>query len=373
MGWAQPLQPAAAPAPEPGWHLKSFDTESVYGAEVTQAYEYLAGRKPLRTVTVALIGPGIDVEHEALAGSIWTNPREEANGLDNDQNGYPGDLHGWNFLGYGIDGVLERVCRFGDREFLRLTEKYGTLLSNGTEFYRYDPHAGKFLPVPASEDREEYDYYRYVVLPESPLGKSHQGGLIMHYVRANLLDEFDRQLKERFPDQKIGTAEFNSLADPENDDELRQMGIVFTGIAFQFAPSGDWEEVKHTLREVQPAMMEESYRTEWERMPRNEREWIGDDPLDIDQKGYGNSELLSENAGEGTLYAGIIGAARDNETGMKGIADSVRIMTLRIEADAAGEPYLKDMALAIRYAVDNGADIIQFNPSNTLYPPGQGL
>ena len=45
-------------------------------------------------------------------------------------------------------------------------------------------------------------------------------------------------------------------------------------------------------------------------------------------------------------------------------------MCLRVSA-AGGEPYLKDMALAIRYAVDHGADVITLPQQNTLYPEAQ--
>ena len=110
------------------WYNCSFDKDGVYGAEVNKAYEFLKGKKVKKRPVVALIGTGLDVEHEDLKQAIWFNKKEKANGKDDDKNGLVDDINGWNFLG-GKDGqVMEKLMQEGDREFLRLKEKYGDYL-----------------------------------------------------------------------------------------------------------------------------------------------------------------------------------------------------------------------------------------------------
>ena len=114
------------------WYNCSFSEDGVYGAEVNKAHEFLKGKKLKKRPVVALVGTGIDVEHEDLKQAIWVNPREKADGKDNDKNGLVDDLNGWNFLG-GKDGkVMETTTREGDREFFRLKDKYADYItSNG--------------------------------------------------------------------------------------------------------------------------------------------------------------------------------------------------------------------------------------------------
>ncbi|NIP78067.1 MAG: S8 family serine peptidase, partial [Gemmatimonadetes bacterium] len=89
------------------------------------------------------------------------------------------------------------------------------------------------------------------------------------------------------------------------------------------------------------------------------RDIVGDDYEDAGERVYGNAEVTGPRAGHGTGVAGIIAAERGNGIGEDGIASSVRIMVLRTVPD--GDERDKDVANAIRYAVDNGADIINMS------------
>jgi subtilisin family serine protease len=71
----------------------------------------------------------------------------------------------------------------------------------------------------------------------------------------------------------------------------------------------------------------------------------------------------------GTHVSGIIGAVRGNGKGIDGIADNVRIMTIRAVPD--GDEHDKDVALAIRYAVDNGAKVINMSFGKYFSPQKQ--
>ena len=98
----------------------------------------------------------------------------------------------------------------------------------------------------------------------------------------------------------------------------------------------------------------------------NARTVVGDDPSTMDNKYYGNNDVKGPRSDHGTSVAGVIAAQRNNEIGINGIASNVKIMTLRSTPD--GDERDKDVALAIIYAVDNGADIINMSFSKDLSP-----
>ena len=157
------------------WFNCSFDQDSVYGAEVNKAYDYLNAnkKKAKKRPVVALIGTGMDVEHEDLKQAIWVNPKEKLNQKDDDKNGWIDDINGWNFIG-GKDGqVMESLTREGEREFFRLKDKYADYIFDGKKYYKIIN--GKRQEVPAPENLEEYNYYRYKVMPESRIGGSYGG------------------------------------------------------------------------------------------------------------------------------------------------------------------------------------------------------
>ena len=155
------------------WYNCSFEEDGVYGAEINKAYEFLKGKKIKKRPIVALIGSGLDVEHEDLRQAIWVNPKEKADGKDNDKNGLVDDINGWNFLGGKEGQVMEWLMREGDREFLRLKDKYADYITSNGEFFKIID--GKRVKVQAPENLSEYSYYKNVVMPESQLARIYGG------------------------------------------------------------------------------------------------------------------------------------------------------------------------------------------------------
>jgi len=92
----------------------------------------------------------------------------------------------------------------------------------------------------------------------------------------------------------------------------------------------------------------------------------GDDENNWQSRNYGNADVMAGTAMHGTHVAGIIAAVRNNGLGIDGIADNVRILPLR--AVPNGDEHDKDVALAIRYAVDQGASIINMSFGKGLSP-----
>ena len=350
------------------WYNCSFDKDGVYGAEVNKAYDFLKGKIKKRPV-VALIGSGMDIEHEDLKQAIWVNPKEKADGKDNDKNGLVDDINGWNFLG-GKDGqVMEATMREGDREFLRLKDKYADYIFDGKNYNKVID--GKLTKVADPENIEEYNYYRNQVLPESPMAGTYSGWQLTDVLKA-YADKFDQMMKERFPGKELTEADFSICYDPKAPrDSLSEVSFMMCAMGFGVYKTDKWETVYSGIKSG--AQIEQA-KAEYERKvgqfgADGRKDIIGDNYLDINDNKYGNNVLLTADAAIGTMEAGIIVAKRENGLGGNGIMDQAEIMTLRVAAN--GEPYLKDIALAIRYAVDHQADIIMLPVQNTLYPEDQ--
>lgn len=351
------------------WYNCSFDKDNVYGAEVNKAYDFLKGKKMKKRPVVALIGSGIDVEHEDLKQAIWFNPKEKADGKDNDKNGLVDDINGWNFLG-GKDGqVMESTMREGDREFLRLKDKYADYMFDGKDYYKIINE--KMTKVPAPENVDEYNYFRFQVLPESPMAGTYAGWQLT-YVLRDYAGKFDKMMRERFPNKELTQEDFNICYDPKAPrDSLAEVAFMMCAYGFTIYETDKWDAVYAGIKNgAQIQQSQAEYEAKVKQFGSDGRATIiGDNYLDINDNKYGNNVLLTTDAAIGTMEAGIIAGKRDNGLGGNGIMDQAEIMTLRVATN--GEPYLKDIALAIRYAVDHGADVILLPVQNSLYPEDQ--
>ena len=353
------------------WYNCSFDKDSVYGAEVNKAYEFLKDKKVKKKPVVALIGTGIDVLHEDLKESIWVNPKEKKdNGKDSDKDGLVGDVNGWNFLG-GKDGsIMETTMYEGDREYFLLKDKYADYLRSGKNFSKIINGVRTQVDPPAN--MEEYKYYEREVFPESQIGQAY-GAIQMSHLILSTAHKCDKMMRDSFPGIELTQKEFGICYDPNApQDTLNDAAFMFLAVSFGVMQTNSWDVVYDSYKDGQQIKISE--RQLEENMAKfgtdHRKEIVGDDYLDFSDDKYGNNVLLTPDASVGTMKAGIIAAQRDNGIGINGIADAAEIMTLRVQG-SAGDPYLKDMALAIRYAVDHKADVIVLPEQHTLYPPAQ--
>ncbi|HUG40709.1 MAG TPA: S8 family peptidase [Longimicrobiales bacterium] len=336
-----PASPPASPriaAPEsapPRWWLAPANAASP-GAGVEAAYrELLAGKEPRRTVVVGVIDSGVDIAHEDLDGSLWVNPGEVAgNGVDDDGNGYVDDVHGWNFIG-GADG---RNVADDTYEVTRLFAACRALPAADERVV-----AGG---VPCAEIEAVHAERRGDA--EQMLAQVRGMGPAVERAYAVLRDELGRDSL---------TAEAVRAAVPMRL-EVRQARQIY----LQLAAAG-----------ITPAMIA----AEEARLERlldrglnpafDPRPIVGDDYDDLRQRRYGNADVVGPDASHGTGVAGIIAAERGNGIGEDGIAPA-RIMVLRAVPD--GDERDKDVANAIRYAVDHGAHIINMSFGKG-YSPGK--
>ncbi len=311
--------------------IKNWYNGPTPGMNTEKAYSTLK-KQQSTTVVVAVIDSGIDVEHKDLQGKIWTNEDEiPNNGIDDDKNGYIDDVHGWNFLG-SPDGQNQDFARL---EKTRICAEL---------------HA-KFKDKSESDisTAEKADYARYKELLKSIEAERQENlGALEQYTQLEqmfpmLKAKLVEKLGENFTEKDVDEWK----AESPQDLQLKQIG--------KYIANGQLTE--DALKEaIQQFNASANYQLN---LDYNDRQFIGDDPDDFNDIHYGNSDVEGPDALHGTHVGGIIGATRHNELGGDGVAQNIRLMSLR--AVPNGDEQDKDVALAIRYAVDNGASVINMS------------
>jgi subtilisin family serine protease len=345
IGLAGLAQTAVKEVPN-GWHLKDLQTSGYYGISLDKAYQFVNGKKS-QTVIVAVIDSGIDTLHEDLRPILWTNPKEvPGNGIDDDGNGYVDDVHGWNFLG-GRDG---RNVKEDSYEAARVYHKFKS------KFEHADP------TTLSAEKLEQYKMWKRAeqdVVSGVDVNEIAQVKFI--YPRLKLGDSIIA--KDLGKDEYSGKdlQNYNTT----NKDALATKNIILSICA---ANNNNFDITNRMLLDELEGQIRKAEAVDT--APRDYRgEIVQDNEDDINDKFYGNNDIMASTAMHGTHVSGIIAAVRNNGKGVEGIADNVRIMMLRAVPD--GDEHDKDIALAIRYAVDNGAKIINMSFGKGFSPQKQ--
>jgi cell wall-associated protease len=329
--------------PPKNWHELDFKADGFYGISLNQAYAFLKGKKS-KTVLVAIIDTGVDTTQKDLDGILWVNPKEKPNGKDDNHNGYVDDIHGWNFLGgkngkCDLNEVSEEI-----RTYYKLKDKYANITS-----------------VPAGDEKNYAFWLKVKALRDTTVSRDTAD---LRYLKPemNALMISNGYLKKAMKLGPGGTFNMQSL-DKINaaNDTVKNSKYVWDLVFQQEGTASNNVDVLKDLgdyiqklnNDVNPDLT-------------SRKDIVGDDPDVNDGKPYGNNILKYSDAAHGTGVAGLIGAKRNNGYGIDGVADNVRIMV--IKALPIGDEYDKDVANAIRYAVDNGAKIINMSFGKKLSP-----
>jgi subtilisin family serine protease len=332
-----------------GWHLLDKAEDGFQGISLDKAYKFVESKNLKgKTVVVAVIDSGIDTLHEDLKPILWKNPKEiPGNGKDDDGNGYVDDIHGWNFLG-AKDGRNVKVDSYeGARFYHKFKSKYenaDTATLSAEDKIQYNSWLKAKKAVLGDSD-EMMDIgmlkraYTAAVKSDSILRKS----LNKDVFTGNDLDKFvaataaERSAKGSM----LYLFKANEQMESTNKEFMEGFGEFVSG-----------QERKAEAKDHAP----KDYRGEI----------VGDNEEDINDKYYGNNDVMASTPFHGTHVAGIIGAARKNSIGIDGVADNVKIMMIRAVPD--GDEHDKDIALGIRYAVDNGAKVINMSFGKEFSP-----
>lgn len=317
------------------WGAADLMKDTIPGMSVNKAYNELIKNNTGKTVIVAVIDSGVDITHEDLDGVIWKNPGEIANnGKDDDNNGYIDDVHGWNFLGDAVKENMEYT-----RIYKRLKPKF----------------EGKPASSISTADRDDYALYQ---LAKAEYDKEYNESV----QNKDQYTQIKQQLVAAHAavSSKLGKEDYSKkeLAEmPADTEQMRQ----YKGMLMQIQNNVN-ENIPKALKELDEAITYFSDRLDSHfNLQLDGRAVVGDNPYDITDTNYGNNNVSGPTKDKkdvlhGTHVAGIIAAKRNNNKGIDGVANNVKIMVLRAVPD--GDEYDKDIALAIRYAVDNGASVI---------------
>lgn len=307
------------------WSHLDLAKDTVPGMSVDKAYKEILSTRKANKVIVAVVDSGIDIEHEDLKSVVWKNPKEIAgNNKDDDNNGYIDDIHGWNFLGDSDNEQLEmtRIVKKGN---------------DGSEQFKN-----------ASADLE-----------------NKKAELVPQKQQVDMILTADKAVRDYLKKTNFTLEDVKGMN--TTDPALLQYKAMFTQI-LSATPKAEFDSQIEEFKNYVYDQLNYNLNTEF-----NGRKLVGDNPNDMNDKKYGNNNVIGpkkESAKHGTHVAGIIAQVRNNKLGGDGVASNVvNIMALR--AVPNGDEYDKDIALAIRYAVDNGAKVINGSFGKSYSPNRQ--
>ncbi len=326
------------------WHKQFSDT--CQGINLHKAKEFLksGSYKPRQTMIVGIIDSGLDTLCSDVKPALWVNPKERPDGKDTDGNGYVDDIHGWNFLGTA-DGSFNMTSAGTEeyREFKRLFPKY------------------KGVDSTAIADRKEYDYY--MRMRKKAGIDSYLKFFIYNAVKDDAYSYIDSIVRARKP-ETIDTISINGVALAIEDDSIAGQAFQTIGVdMLRLGVGAPWKTALKAHRDNFELMRK---RIDGIENDTDKRLLMGDNLKDESDIFYGNNILQAEGCDHGTFVAGVIAGQGVIDPNISGIFPEARLMILR--AVPNGDEYDKDVSTAIRYAVDNGAKIINLSLGKMTSP-----
>ncbi|MEE1945402.1 S8 family peptidase [Pedobacter sp. KR3-3] len=319
----------------PNWFNLDLLTSGYFGISTEKAYaELLKDKKPKQKIIVAVIDGGTDIKHEDLKDVLWTNTKEiPGNGIDDDGNGYVDDVHGWNFIGSNKGNLA-----YDNLELVRIKRKLepkykSTIMST----------------VLDSAEKVEYALYKKV---QADFGKKYDdasSAFPVYIAIKKIMDSVAFINKKPIPSlEDIDKYK----ADDETEEYVKK--IIRKGSKEDGSIEKFYKNIQKGYHELE-IMLKYNLEIKYDERAA----LVGDDYANSDQRNYGNNDVTGPNADHGTHVSGIIGANRNNALGIMGVANNVSIMTIRVVPE--GDERDKDVANGIRYAVDNGARVINMS------------
>ena len=311
------------------WSHLDLVKDSIPGMSVDKVYSELLKGKTSTPVIVGIVDSGVDIEHEDLKSVIWTNKNEiPGNKIDDDKNGYVDDVHGLNFLGN---------CTKENYEYERIINNKKLV--------------------------DEATYLKAKAINDGKIEEANQTKFQIE-LALNGTKKADETLAKLLGKPTYTAEELDAIGstDPE---VVQSVTIMKQMLSYGLSVADLKKEIEKELESYIKVQSGENLKT-------NYRKVVGDNPDDIKDTKYGDNNVMGADKEEilhGTHVAGIVAQVRNNKIGGDGIANNVQILTVRAVPD--GDEYDKDIALGIRYAVDNGAKVINGSFGKAFSPHKQ--
>jgi cell wall-associated protease len=320
------------------WYNKDLTADGVFGVSTEKAYKELLKKKESKPVIVAIIDGGTDINHEDLKNVLWTNPGEiPGNGIDDDKNGYIDDIHGWNFIG---NAKGENV-QYDTYEATRLYKKYKDKFKDGGD--KNDPLYQDYLKAKRKVEEGTED-----------AGSQNETFMIM--VKSyRAADSVVRKTlgKEEYTLKDLGKIKSTDYEVTKSVSTVK----YWLGLQVSYKDLAGYADMLSA---------DQKYHYNLDYDPRT---IVGDNWEENTDRSYGNNDVCGPDASHGTFVAGCVGAQRNNKIGVDGVAANVQLMIVRVVPD--GDERDKDVANGIRYAIENGAKVINMSFGKSFSPQKQ--
>jgi subtilisin family serine protease len=332
------------------WYLRDLQKDSFYGISINKAYSFLEN-KPSKPIIVAVIDGGIDTTHEDLKNILWRNSKEiPGNGIDDDGNGYVDDVYGWNFLGNKDGRDLKHDLDERTRTYFRYKQQY----------------SGKNINVDSLSADEKWRYITWQkAAAQMKDNTDDQVEVMLLDVTCKAIKKHDKVIRDEMKTDVYTREQLEKFQPETPKGKQAKLGYI---TCMKMLGMDDTEETNKAVIDELDEYIEGKKIGAVDKNstpPDYRAEIIGDDYFNINDRYYGNGDVMGPSPMHGTHVSGII-AAEHNSVGMNGIANNVKIMMIRAVPD--GDEYDKDIALAIKYAVDNGAKVINMSFGKRFSP-----
>jgi subtilisin family serine protease len=334
------------------WHWKDYAQDKIHGISLYQAYQQLSHlSKKASPIIVAVMDGGVDTSNIELKNKLWINPKEiPGNGIDDDHNGYIDDIHGWNFLG-GKDG--SNINKAAD-EKSRVYHKYKSLYN------------GKALDLKnwSVAQQKQYEMWKQAAL-EIEFSDEDAANLRYVSMAANAIQKLGNTIIKEINDSNFTVNKLTDFQPVGRNTLEAKMAYLRTIKLLGVEKETPYLEMINELKEYIEGK-EKSANAKTNPPDPIRAAIIKDNYENLADQYYGNNDITGPNARHGTHVAGLVASVPDSAWNMNALYPSLQIMGVRVVPD--GDEYDKDIALGIKYAVDNGAKIINMSFGKSFSP-----
>jgi cell wall-associated protease len=321
------------------WQNLDIVSDSVPGVSLTKAYAEIIKLKKGKPIIVAVLDSYLDIEHEDLKNNVWTNRKEIANNnIDDDKNGYIDDVHGWNFLG-NKKGQSTYILNTDNVRMIRLLkEKYG----KDTIHFLGEKKDSLLFQKAKKQFQKSLKGYESKVAD-------------IKYMQDTYVSS-KKRMREIFKRKPYSLFQLDSLfiAREANADDSLYYDMYFARELAKTNNNKAWIDLyAERVNDDRYISLNTNF---------YDRAIIGDNDNDLSDKNYGNPDVnkYCNKTWHSTEMSGTIAGERGNNLGIEGYGNQIKIMPL-VVSPASGSNSDKDIHYAIKYAVDNGAKVINMS------------